>query len=214
MKHIVLLLLICGTRLFGQGMIYSFSGHVTDISHDTAGSIRNSGISVGDSLTASFVVDLGRPGYYTMNAGYVVFPGPFPHDTPQYRYYYNELITDLPIHMVDGGSMNMYFDAASWNCALDYPGIPQRNDSLGVLRGGGDNAFLRVLRSDPLDATIATWKVGDSFEARAYASGTNYRYSLLMGNLTLTGITPVPEPSIGFLLGLGTVLLVCTCRRR
>jgi hypothetical protein len=213
-KHIVLFLLICGTRVFGQGMVYSFSGHVTDISQDAAGSIRDSGISVGDSLTATFVVDLGRPGFYTQNDGSVVFPSSDPHDVPQYHYYYDQLVSDLPIHMMDGGSFNRPTDAASWNYAYDYYGIAQRNDSMGILRGGGDNAYLSVWKSDLLDATIGTWKVGDSFEANAWASGTDYRYSLLMGSLTLTGISPVPEPSSCLLLGLGAVSLFCNFRRR
>lgn len=215
MKHILLMagLSVLGARVLGQGMIYTFSGHVTDITQDAAGSIRASGLSVGDSLAAVFEVDLGRPGSYTQNDGLVVFPSADPHDVPQYHYYYNQLMSGLPIRTQDGGALHGPDNVASWNYAYDYFGIAQRNFSMGILQGGSENEYVVIRKTDPMDATIATWKVGDSFEMNAWASGSGFRYSVLFGTVTLTQMQAVPEPSAGLFIGLGTLFLF-THRRR
>ena len=214
MKTLPLFLLACQASALGQGLIYSFSGHVTDISQDAAGIIETAGIRVGDPLTASFVVDFARPGIYTQNDGTIGIVRSDPHDTIQYHYYYDRLVSDFPIHEKDGGSRNNPADVASWNYAHDNFGLAQVFFSLGVLQGGSDNEYLTITKSDPLNATIATWKVGDSFEANAWAFGSQNLSSVLMGTAVLTGISPVPEPSSSVLLGFGLIPLFYILRRR
>jgi hypothetical protein len=214
MKALAILLLACQASALGQGRIYSFSGQVTDVSHDAAGSISARGIAVGDPLTASFVVDVGRPGIYTQNDGAVVTKFPYPYDTIQYRYYYDRLLSELPIQMKDGGSRNSSTDIASLNYAYDNFGIAQVFISMGFLQGGSENEYVTISKSDPLDATISTWNVGDSFALDAWAYDAQNRLSVLNGTVTLVSIDPVPEPSTCMLFALGLALLVRTARQR
>lgn len=156
MKYLATLFLTCSVSAFGQELLYTYSGHVTDISQDSAGIIGASGIHVGDSLAVTFLVDFSRPGYYIQNDGTTVFPGSGPHDTIQYHYYYDRLLTDLPIHEKDGGSLNAPMDAASLHYAYDNFGIAQSFSSMGIQHGGSDNATLNIVKSDSLNATIRT----------------------------------------------------------
>ena len=213
-KTVALFLLACQGSAFGQGFIYSFSGHVTDVSQDAAGIIGAAGIRVGDSLTAAFVVDLTRPGTYTQNDGTIVTVHSNPQDTIQYHYYYDQLLSDLPIHANNGGSGTRPTDVASWNYAYDNFGLAQVFFSLGILQGGSGSEYLTIAKSDPLDATIDTWKVGDSFQTTAWALGSQNLNSVLMGTVVLAGISPVPEPSSSVLLGLGLIPVWCILRRR
>lgn len=214
MKYLATLFLTCSVSAFGQELLYTYSGHVTDISQDSAGIIGASGIHVGDSLAVTFLVDFSRPGYYIQNDGTTVFPGSGPHDTIQYHYYYDRLLTDLPIHEKDGGSLNAPMDAASLHYAYDNFGIAQSFSSMGTQQGGSDNAYITLVKSDPLNATIWTWTVGDTFDANVLACDSQNQYSMLKGAVTLTGIQSVPEPSTIWLFGLAVMSCALRMHRR
>src|SRR5215467_811027 len=206
-NRITLLLVAVQASALGQGLLYSFSGHVTDVSQDAAGIISADGIKVGDPLGALFAVDTGRSGRYTQNDGTVLMPSSNPGDTIQYHYYFDELVSALPIRERDGGSRNGPTDVASWNYAYDNFGIAQLFFSMGVLQGGSENAYITITKSDPLDATIATWQVGDSFDLNAWAYDAQNRSSVLTGSVTLSSIDSVPEPRTALLLALGLTLV-------
>jgi hypothetical protein len=200
--------------MFGQGLLYSYAGRVTDTTQDSAGIIGNSGIQVGDALAATFVVDLGRAGFYTQNDGSVVFPSSDIHDAPLENYYYDQLVSALPIQMKDGGSFNSSTDVASYNYAFDNFGIAQSYASYGTVLGGNANENIMIGMSDPLDATIGSWQVGDSFEVSVWACDSEQRFSVLEGTVTLTAINPAPEPSAFALLCLAAAVGAFRLRQR
>jgi hypothetical protein len=65
----------------------------------------------------------------------------------------------------------------------------------------------------PYDSSLAQTAFGNDFNSTTADAGL-YNEAIVMGFMTATNITPVPEPSAAVMFGIGSLLLVFRARRR
>jgi hypothetical protein len=181
-------------------LYYTFQGTVDDFFDDT-GAIAAAGLSIGDTVSYTFLTDMDRQALYIRNDGSV------------YNYYdtilggnvfYAELISGSMIDEVMGGSYTEPNDVADWRYG--------RNEH-GLMYTGSYNNTVRIYGTS---MSFTDWTIGTVVTGIESASGPGFWESAYSSTLRLTSISSiyepnpsdpdnaaVPEPSTLILLGVG-----------
>ncbi len=177
----------CGS-VYASPMYYTFTGTATDVI-DTASA---SGISVGDEIFYTYLIDFDRGGRVTNLDG--VERSVVDSFSTYENYAYNPNTMDH--FYVDYIAGSAYFgvsgvlnDFLELNTGLN-------NDELGKYMITGGDAVGIASFLDP----VQSWTVGDSFYSLNAWGDSGDRIG---GLITLTGITAVPAPTPLALVGLG-----------
>lgn len=187
---------------------YSFSGHITTLDRDNAGTIAALGFAVGDPVAVVFEIDFAQPGRSVLNNGDTIVLAPYSWDELRIDYFYARLIAGTRLPEVNGGMYNDPEDVSEsltgWN-RTDWTG--QR----GVLQGGSRDSSFRLDRFDPYpggtapDWRVQDWRVGTTVWGHI-AGMSDLDFSLMTAEMRLDSILPVPEPTTVSLFLLGSLL--------
>lgn len=210
MKRLIGSLLIGLFGLVGSAqavpMYYTFEGTITN-TNDSAGALAAAGLSSGDSVSYTFLVDKELQGTIIRNDGSkIIFP-----DTPSSDYFYCDLVSGSLIDEINGG----YFNAPN-HYAEKYLAIESTISSpYSSLSSGPNDNFIRVY-SYAID--FSDWVVGTAITGLEGAYNSVGASSSYYSALTLTSITDatttVPEPSTLILFGTGLVGLGAAKKRK
>lgn len=183
-------------------MIYTFEGTVTQI-NDTWGILSAQGVSLGDSVAYTFLVDTELSATSTLNDGSVLTTA----DLSIRDYFYSDLLGDGMVDEVDGGIYNAPNHVAEYNV-----GFTELNYALTQFSGGSQDNYVSVTSYTNFSDMIAGLANVRGYEhARDNLGYPGSFYS----TMTLTSIieaTSVPEPSAILLLGIGLVSFGVTQR--
>ena len=91
---------------FGQSALYSFSGRVTGIQSDGAGTIAALGWAVGDPVSVSFEVDFGMPAMERLNDGSVSVLAPVVWEEESIGFFSARMVAGTLLPEVNGGMYN------------------------------------------------------------------------------------------------------------
>ena len=193
---------IGATSSFGQPATYNFSGHLTSVDRDAAGSIAAGGFAVGAAVAVSFEVDFSKPGRVTLNTGDTIEIPPYVWQDTRIDYFATRMLTGTRLPEVNGGMYNGEEDVSEyltgWN-RTDWRG------DIGVLIGGSRDSYFRLERFDPYPGgSVPDWKVQD-WQVGTMLLGhivgwSDLDYSMMTAELRLDSVAPVPEPTVGALL--------------
>ncbi|MBT2971354.1 MAG: hypothetical protein B6D72_09420 [gamma proteobacterium symbiont of Ctena orbiculata] len=180
------------TSTFAAPFTYTFSGTISHILDD-AGAAAVAGISVGDSVSYTFLIDRARDPiemYYdgSLNPNLIDSP-------PSRDYFYVDLLSGSLIDEVNGGSFDSAGDIAVYKegLELDSPA----GQGVIFLTGSDDN-FIR------LEGGLDLWTIGSIVNVEETAFDENVFYTTVTSqNLTLTNISAVPVPAAVWLFGTG-----------
>lgn len=199
-----------------QTACYFFSGHVTSLDRDGAGTIAGLDFTEGQPVSVAFEINFGQPGRMVLNAGDTVVVPDYAWEDLQIHYFYARLLAGTRLPEVNGGMYNGEEDVseylAGWSRA-DWRG------NSGVLQGGSRDSFFRLERWDPfpggsvLDWQVQDWQVGTPLLGRIVGM-SELDYSMMTADMRLDAITFVPEPTVGSLLLLGGLCGSAGGRRR
>jgi hypothetical protein len=200
---------------FGQSALYSFSGWVTGIHSDGAGTLAGLGWAVGDPVSVSFEVDFAMPGKVRLNDESVEVLAPYVWAEGRIDYFRARMVSGTLLPEVSGGMYNdpenVSENLAGWN-RIDWQG------NRGVLYGGSQDSHFRLERFDPWPGGMADWQVQQRQEGAAvqgFITGfSDLNYSTMQADMRLDSITVVPEPSAVWLLLIGGMVCVLWGRRR
>jgi hypothetical protein len=209
------LALLLPTLVFGEAARYSFSGRVSGIARDGAGTIAALGWAAGDSVSVSFEVDFDGAGMCRLNDGFVEVLAPVVWDEGRIDYFYARMVAGTLLPEVNGGMYNDWEhvaeNLAGWDRA-DWQG------NRGVLYGGSQDSHFRLERFDPWpgggdDWRVQQWQVGTTVQG--FITGfSELDYSMMLADMRLDSITVVPEPGVSLLLFLGGLAMVIGASRR
>jgi len=199
----------------GQPLRYTFSGQITSLDHDGAGTLSAQGTAVGDPMSVLFELDFGSAGQARCNDGTVVVIPPYTWEDLSIDYFYARMSTGTLLPSVNGGMYNGPEDAqeylAGWN-RID------ATDNRGVLQGGSANSYFRLERVNLLpedgvsDWRVQDWQVGTVVQG-SVVGFSDLDYSIFRAGMRLDSITLVPEPGGFSLLLLGGLSCVIWQRR-
>jgi len=203
--------LLPSATAFCQSALYSFSGRVTGIHRDGAGTIAALGWAVGDPVSVSFEVDFAMPGMERLNDGSVSALAPVVWEEGRIDYFFARMVAGTLLPEVNGGMYNdpenVSENLAGWNRA-DWQG------NRGVLYGGSQDSHFRLERFDPWpggieDWQVQQWQVGTALQG--FITGfSDLDYSMMQADMRLDSIIAVPEPGVPSLLLLGGLSwLIC-----
>lgn len=139
MKKLLGLFLTCYLGLAGNTqsapLYYSFDGTIGLITDDL-GIIADAGLSLGSSISYTILVDTERLATATRVDGSV---HTYPDTTPDYDYFFADLISGSEIDEVDGGSHNETFSVTEWNIGNDL-----YNSTVALLNVGSQDNNIMV----------------------------------------------------------------------
>jgi hypothetical protein len=200
---------------FGQPLRYVFSGQVSSLGHDGAGTLSTQGIAVGDPVSVTFELDFGSPGQARFTDGSVAEIPPYIWQDLHIDFFYARMTAGMLLPVVNGGMYNGPEDIqeylAGWNRT-------DETANRGVLQGGSGNSNFRLERRNPLpgggvlDWQVQDWQVGTVVQG-SVAGFSDLDYSMFWADMRLDSITVIPEPSVISLLLLGGFVLLGKRRR-
>ncbi len=208
MKKMTTLLVVMAALFVMSGkaqavtMYYTFEGTVTGAS-DAAGAVDNAGLSVGSTVTYTFLVDLDADGAITLNNG-----ADFNYTDSAYAdFLYSDYVSGDALEQIDGGIYDSGYSIAEYNLGYELSDV-----DFGYLIGNSQDDLLLLYSY----LGVSDWAEGDTIYGYNYAFDSNGAFSYLYANLTLTDISPVsvPEPSTLLLFGAGMLGLIAFRRRQ
>ena len=179
---------------YAEPMYYTFQGNITHV--DNHYGLIDPGISVGDPVSYTFLLDFARKGEFTRNNGENVIV----EDDVTYDYFYTDYISGSAFGVYsDGGRYNGPYDYAEMNFgynSVPYSGMIYGNEEDNHLHIGGDDFYHGMTSSGPLVAGNWVYNAG-GFSSGIYAS-----------------VVVVPEPATIWLFGSGALGLVGAAKRK
>lgn len=195
---------------FGQGSLYSFSGNVSSLFYDGGGILAAQNVTVGDPVSASYIVDFGAPGFYRLNDGTVDVPADPPLGNVHTTYFYCRLASGTLLPEANGGLNNRPQDVAEYFTGWNQSS-PMGNE--GLLWGGTGDSYFTVRKSSfTSESQVQEWQVGTEVRGVIVAY-SDQDWSIAWADMRLDSITPVPEPSILALLCMGSAACFVWSRR-
>ena len=159
---------------------YTFTGTISQITQDDIGAIQAAGLSAGDTVSYTFLLDFGSQASFMSNGGtFSIYT-----DTETDDYFYADYVCGSSLNPVGGGAFNSASYSKEWNYGV--MSEPPVSGVYSRLWGNSDNNKLIIFSND---AVAADWKVGDTMSASSYAYDSTGAYSLLQTDVTLTAIS-------------------------
>lgn len=209
MKKILLTILSMGVFSMGASSAnatptyYTFSGTINWIAD--GGMIQNGDVSIafGDPVSYTWMIDFDRRGSTTLNNGTVITGG----------MYYNDIVSGLLLHEVNGGFYNAPAAAAEYNYTID--------STTDALTGGSDDHFIQIYNI----ANLTALSVGDTgmssyeraFDDQGHATrfqSFDLRVTRIADSAPAQPSTPTPIPGAVWLMSSGLAGLVGLRRKK
>jgi len=195
---------------FGQGSLYSFSGNVSSLFYDGGGILAAQNVTVGNPVSASYIVDFAAPGFYRLNDGTVDVPADPPLGNVHTTYFYCRLASGTLLPEANGGLNNRPQDVGEYFTGWNQSS-PTGNE--GLLWGGTGDSYFTVRKSSfTSESQVQEWQVGTEVRGVIVAY-SDQDWSIAWADMRLDSITPVPEPSIFALLCMGSAACFVWSRR-
>lgn len=196
---------------FGQGSLYTFSGTVSSLFYDGGGILAAHNVAIGDTVSASYFVDFGAPGFYLLNDGSVDVPTDPELGNVHTTYFYCRWASGTLFPEVNGGFNNRPRDIAEYFTGWNQSS-PSGNE--GFLHGGtGDSNFSVRKSSFGSGSQVQEWQVGTEVRG-VIVAWSDQDWSIAWADMRLDSITAVPEPSVMSLFSIGGAALLLLDRRR
>ena len=211
------LLVIISNQSAAQGLIYHFSGSVSQIEFDDAGLVAASGLTIGSPVQYTFYVDFQSPGTVTHYDGSVEELQDLLSGNNYAHFFYadflggNILRDDAaeqlrPNNGVLASDYGMSFGNPPNGGAITSGGVYY---SVGISKIHITNYILPQptlswgqTYGDPF---VEQWQIGEQVLAVCVDSNVEQQGSLFRAEVTLDQITPVPEPTTCFLIVAGVL---------
>ncbi len=200
-----------GSACLGQGSLYSFSGNVSSLFYDGGGILAAHNVTVGDPVSASYIVDFEAPGFYLLNDGSLDVPADPPLGNVHTTYFYCRWASGTLLPEANGGFNNRPQDIAEYFTGWNQSS-PSGNE--GLLQGGtGDSNFSVRKSSFSSGSQVQEWQVGTEVRG-VIVAWSDQDWSIAWADMRLDSITAVPEPSAIPLFSIGSAALFLWGRRR
>lgn len=177
-------------------LLYTFEGNVVE-SWDTAGAIQAAGITNGEKVCYTLLVDLDKQASITRNSGDILTYS----DRSTIDYFYADLLSGSLIDEISGGRFNDPLDYAEYNF-----GNSTTANVRTAIQVGSDNNWIVVYA----DMIFPEWTVGTLVNgvevAYSQTKSSTYRAELTLTSISKAG--SVPEPSSIFLIGCGLACVI------
>jgi hypothetical protein len=175
---------------------YTFEGYISEL-WDTAGAIQAAGITNGDKVRYTLLVDLDKQASLARNSGVVLTHS----DRSTIGLFYADLVSGSLIEEIGGGRFNGPLDYAEYNF-----GNSTTANVWTAIQVGSDNNWILAYAY----RIFSKWTVG------TLVNGVDVDYSQTKSSayhaeLTLTSISKAssfPDPSSLFLLGCGPACIM------
>lgn len=174
-------------------LTYTFEGQISRI-YDSAGILSAQGVSLGDSVVYTFLVDTDLSATHTLVDGSVyTYP-----DLPIRDYFFADLVGDGLVDEVNGGIYNAPFHVAEYN-----RGFTDLNHGLTSFVGGSNDNYVSVSSNNTFADMIAGLTNVLGYEHARDNLGNAGSFYADMTLTSVTDATSVPEPSSILLLAIG-----------
>ena len=192
-------------------MYYTFEGLVSEITSDNAGIISDAGLIEGSPVTYTFLVDFDADGSWTDIDGnkHIISDD----EANGLDFFYTDYISGSALKAEEGGThpYDTYATSTEW-AAENNIGLDDSSFGEGYLWGNSDDDSLLIgfdwLSTGHLytsSSLVSNWVVGTEVPAINQAYAIDGSFSELYAKLTLTKISPIPEPTTMLLLGSGLI---------
>ncbi len=146
------------------------------------------GYTIGDPVTAKFIVDFKGDGYLIMNDGQKLIPQDPPVTNDPHSYFFSVRISGFLMPVINGGYYNAPTNIKEYQVGYDSSG-PMNN--LSILQGGSDNSGVSIVKEGIFDTTVQNWIIGEHFVG-IYVGSSNTGPSIMGADMILTNIQHRP----------------------
>jgi len=188
---------------YAAPLLYHFEGNISTVEYDDASLIAEQGLGVGSPVQYDFILDFDRPAEITHNDGTVEIRNDFvsPDGSISTHYFFADFVGGQYLQdpiaskvIIPNGALKDTYGSYSKDSYL----------SMGSLSVWGSYYLLSLSNYNPVES----WGLGDKINVLSTANNLDLQPSVFRATMTLSAISPIPEPTTYLLFSSGLLIIL------